>query len=347
MNPTPDWKRPVELSPDALTDPDNSDSKPQISPVSAPREIPPALAQDTNDNPPDEVPVRAPARKRSRRWLWGALGVLASTAIGTEVYRLISWSNDIHPLLGAGFAALTFILTCALGIEVHRGLRGNRQLKQVHALQQQAQTLLTQSSHGNSTRLTRQLGRQYHGTVLQRELQSALQQLDSSYNDQEIVQYLDRHALSQADTAARRCVQRYSIESGVLVAFSPWASFDMLLVAWRNLRMLREVAAIYGIASGPLTQGRLLKQVLQNLAFAGASELSLEAGSALLGSSLTASLSARAGQGLGAGLFTARTGLAAIRLCRPLPAQHKESALPRKIAKSIVQQLTARQNDTL
>jgi putative membrane protein len=131
-----------------------------------------------------------------------------------------------------------------------------------------------------------------------------------------------------------------------MVALSPWASFDMLLVAWRNLRMIREIATVYGIAPGLLTQGKLLKQVLQNLAFAGASEVAMDAGSALLGSSLTAGLSARAGQGIGAGLFTARTGLTAIKLCRPLPEQGQPKSMLQQIVKGIVHRLTSGKLET-
>ena len=120
----------------------------------------------------------------------------------------------------------------------------------------------------------------------------------------------------------------------------------MLLVAWRNLRMIREIATVYGIAPGLLTQGKLLKQVLQNLAFAGASEVAMDAGSALLGSSLTAGLSARAGQGIGAGLFTARTGLMTIKLCRPLPEPDRPKNMLQQIAKGIVHRLTSGKPET-
>ncbi len=338
MNKTDNWQRPVELSPDDLTSAPHE--QPQPAPAE-PREIPLEMTQAAVDTDIPEPPITRPPQ-RSRRWLWGTLLTLVLVAFGAELYRLISWSSSLHPLLGTAFGLLTLTLAGALTLEIRQGFKGGRQLKQVHQLQRQAQALLEQNTHGSSTPLIQQLERQYQQTSLNRELHDALQQLDSSYNDREIIQYLNQHALRHADTTAQRCVQRYSIESGVLVAFSPWASFDMLLVAWRNLRMLREIATIYGVAPGLLTQGRLLKQVLQNLAFAGASEMAMEAGSALLSSSLTSSLSARAGQGLGAGLFTARTGLTAIKLCRPLPDRRQGRGMLSKIAKGIAQQLNAK-----
>jgi len=340
MKSNSNWQRPVELSPDAL---EPSKEQPATADYAEAREIPLEMAQDVAETRIDEQPApRNTPRRRGPIWLISGLLALLTTAVGAELYRLISWSSDLHPLLGIGLGVLTLLLIGLVALELRRGLKGSRQLKQVQQMQHQARVLLDQRSHGNSSQLIRQLGQFYNHTPLNSELQQALQQLDSSYNDREIMLYLNRHALNQADEAAHKCVQRYSVESGVLVAFSPWASFDMLLVAWRNLRMLREIATIYGLAPGLLTQGRLLKQLLQNLAFAGASELAMEAGSALLSSSLTAGLSARAGQGLGAGLFTARTGLTAIKLCRPLPDEQQNRGMLSNIAKGIVQRLTAR-----
>ncbi|MBV0932930.1 TIGR01620 family protein [Marinobacterium weihaiense] len=332
------WQRPVELSPDALEPPSSSASgqtttgHAQELPLESTRPV----EVETGDIPLSPSP---PARQSSRRWLWGSLGALLVTLAGAELYRLIHWGIDLHPLLGATFALLALVLVGAITVEIHRGCHSRRQLRRVNHLQQQASRLLTRHDTGHSSTLIHQLEQQYRQTPLARELNTALQQLDSSYSDAEIIRYLDRHALRQADRAAQQCVQRYSVESGVLVAVSPWASFDMLLVAWRNLRMLREISTIYGLPSGPLTQGRLLRQVLQNLAFAGASEMAVDAGSALLSSSITAGLSARAGQGLGAGLFTARTGFSAIELCRPLPTTDDRKTRSNRIATLILQRL--------
>ena len=58
--------------------------------------------------------------------------------------------------------------------------------------------------------------------------------------------------------------------------------------------------------------------MLLNIAFAGASELVREVGMDWMSQDLAARLSARAAQG-GAGLLTARLGIKAMEVCRPLP----------------------------
>lgn len=337
MPKTPDWQRPVELPAHTLTQTDSHQPTHRAA-----REIPLEQTETVADDPAetDTAPLPPQRPRRGARLFWLLLGGLVLLAIGAELYRLISWGLNIHTLLGAGLGLLTLLLVLLTALELKHSLKGSRQLRTLQQLQQQAEALQSHNTQGKSQALLHQLEQRYRDTPIGAELQTAIAQLDSSYNDAEIIHYLNRHALNEVDLAAQRCVKRYSIESGVMVALSPWASFDMLLMAWRNLRMVREIANLYGIAPGLLTHARLLKQILQSLAFAGASEVVMDAGSALLGSSLTSSLSARAGQGLGAGLFTARTGLTAIRLCRPLPRQETQKGLLSQISKGILSRLT-------
>lgn len=295
----------------------------------------------------DEESVSAPAplpEKRARRWGWKrlfglSLGAVLATGVGVELYRLFDWAYATHLGVGVGFTVLVSLLVVSGGVQLWKSLKGLRQLRDTERLHTQARALQDHAGQGRAASLLRGLEQRYQGQPSHASVIDAIRDLDSAYSDSEVVSFLSRNALQEQDVAARRCVQRYSVESGALVALSPWASFDMFLVGWRNLRMLREIAVIYGIAPGAAAQWSLLKSVLHSLAFAGASEMAIDAGSAALGSSLTSTLSARAGQGLGAGLFTARTGLQAQKLCRPLPSERDEARLFDAVAKGIVQRL--------
>lgn len=290
---------------------------------------------------PEEAEAPVVSRRPRRRWArllgFSATAVLTLVVL-LEFYRLIDWALTLHWFLGAIVLGLVALLLVSLGIQCWRSLKGIRQLGQMQALQTQAHQLLQSQGHGQAAPWLRalKLHARSHGTA--RELQTCLDQLDSAYSDQEIVRYVAQHGFTAQDAQARRCVQRYSIESGVMVAFSPWASFDMILVGWRNLRMLKDVAQIYGISPGVVAQAALLKQVLQTLAFSGLSELAIDAGTSALSSSLT-TFSARAGQGLGAGVFTARTGLQAIRACRPVPAPGRDKRLLDNVASGVMERL--------
>lgn len=286
----------------------------------------------------EEVVVSQRPRRRWARLLGFSTAAVLTLVVLLEFYRLIAWALTLHWLLGAIVLGLVALLLMSLGVQCWRSLKGIRQLGQMQALQTQAHQLLQSQGHGQAASWLKalKLHARSHGTA--NELQACLDQLDSAYSDQEIVRYVEQHGFTAQDAQARRCVQRYSIESGVMVAFSPWASFDMVLVGWRNLRMLKDVAQIYGISPGLVAQATLLKQVLQTLAFSGLSELAIDAGTSALSSSLT-TFSARAGQGLGAGVFTARTGLQAIRACRPVPAAGRDKRLLDNVASGVMERL--------
>ncbi|WP_432698301.1 TIGR01620 family protein [Marinobacterium sp. YM272] len=338
MSDTKPWRNAVLLKPEQV---DLSDQpEPEVhQPV---QELPLDRVVDADEEPAKVAATVQTARRKRRGWkrLFGlSLGAVLVTGVGIELYRLLDWAYTTHPGVGVGFSVLLSLLAISGSVQLWKSLKGLRQLRDTERLHEKARALMDHSGQGRAASLLRALEQRYQGQPSHASVIDAIRELDSAYSDREVVSFLSRHALQEQDAAARRCVQRYSVESGAMVALSPWATFDMLLVGWRNLRMLREIASIYGIAPGAAAQWSLLKSVLQGLAFAGASEMAMDAGAAAFGSSLTSTLSARAGQGLGAGLFTARTGLQALRLCRPLPLERDETGLFDAVAKGIVQRL--------
>ncbi|MDR2225818.1 MULTISPECIES: YcjF family protein [Providencia] len=143
--------------------------------------------------------------------------------------------------------------------------------------------------------------------------------LHDSHNDREVVELYSQMVQPILDEQARKEISRCSAESAIMIAVSPLAIVDMAFIAWRNIRLINRIAAIYGIELGYYSRIRLFRMVLINIAFAGASELIREVGMDWLSQDITARLSTRAAQGIGAGLLTARLGIKAMELCRPLP----------------------------
>lgn len=148
--------------------------------------------------------------------------------------------------------------------------------------------------------------------------------LEDQHNDQEVIKLYDAMVMPLADKQARQKISRYAAESTLMIAVSPLALADMLFIGWRNIRMINQIARIYGIELGYFSRIRLLRGVLFNIAFAGVTELVREVGLDWMSQDLMARLSGRAAQGIGAGLLTARLGLKAMELCRPIPWQPGE-----------------------
>lgn len=127
-----------------------------------------------------------------------------------------------------------------------------------------------------------------------------------------------------------------------MVAVSPLAIADMLLVAWRNFRLLEQISSLYGIQLGYWSRIKLLKMVLANMAFAGASEAITDIGTDLLSVNLAGKVSARASQGIGIGLLTARLGFKAMAIMRPLPYVGTTAPKLSDVRKQLLTQLTSR-----
>ena len=149
-------------------------------------------------------------------------------------------------------------------------------------------------------------------------------QLNESYSAREVTHLFSQTVLQSFDRKAKKLITKMAAESAVIVAISPLAVIDMFFIAWRNIRLINKIAAIYGIELGYFTRLRLLRMVLVNLAFAGATEIVQDLGMDWLSQDITAKLSARAAQGIGVGLLTARLGIKAMEFCRPLAFEKSE-----------------------
>ncbi|MCB5225720.1 TIGR01620 family protein [Alishewanella sp. 16-MA] len=162
------------------------------------------------------------------------------------------------------------------------------------------------------------------------------QALTPEHSDQEQLNLFNQLVLSDADTKARQVIWRASTDSSLAVAISPFALADMLLVLWRSSRMLRELAQVYGAPIGQLRSMAMLKRTFTALLWAGGSEVVLDMASDVLSSELTAKISARAGQGVIAGLLVARIGSLAQQQLRPLPLQVNQKVSVSELAKVLV-----------
>lgn len=128
-----------------------------------------------------------------------------------------------------------------------------------------------------------------------------------------------RLVLSPLDEHAHRLVARAARRVTLLTTVMPAAAFDVLIVAYQNLRMLRDVSTLYGGRPSASATIRLARMVGAHLAVTGGLALSDNLLQHLLGRGLLGRFSARFGEGAVNGILTARIGLAACDVCRPVP----------------------------
>lgn len=143
-----------------------------------------------------------------------------------------------------------------------------------------------------------------------------------AYNAVDRLEVFEREVLRKLDSQAVDLIEENARNTAIITTISPFAMFDALFTLWRNLRMIRQVATVYGVAPGFWGSMRLLRQVFANVLLTGGLEAADGALNQLLGGSLTAKLSTKLSEGLVNGMLSARLGLAAMDQCRPLPFKH-------------------------
>ncbi len=252
-------------------------------------------------------------------WLWRTLAIVFVTLVGVEAVQFFVNGFSQTPIIASLYAVLLAGLSLICGRSLWRELSGLRQFKYQQKIKQQAQAIIDQESDVNAAELCEKISKRLPCDLAEFD-QSEWKKLNlAEYNDAEIMQLYARNVLSKVDQKALKEIAKFSSESVVLVALSPIAIVDMLLMFWRNLRLVNKIASLYGLKLSYWSRIKLIKQVIINMAYAGASELVADLGADLLGAELLGKLSARLAQGLGAGMLTARLGLKAMHLCRPVP----------------------------
>jgi putative membrane protein len=123
---------------------------------------------------------------------------------------------------------------------------------------------------------------------------------------------------------------------------SPRAAVDMIFVLVTVVGLVRRLADLYGARPGLLGLIRLLRLTVAHLAVTGGIAATDSLIQQVVGHGVAAKLSARLGEGVLNGLLTARLGLAAIEVSRPLPF----AALPAPSVSDLAGDLIARRART-
>lgn len=272
------------------------------------------------------------------RWLWRGITLVFATLIAIETVQFFINGFNQSPVIASLYAALLTGLSVVCGRSVWRELSGLRQFKKQQYIQQQARDISEGESKETAIDFCAKLSARLPCDLAENE-QGKWQELDlSAFNDTEVMKLYSRNVLSQVDQKALTEIAKFSTEAVVLVALSPIAIIDMLIMLWRNLRLVNKIAALYGLKLGYWSRVKLIKQVIINMAYAGASELVTDLGADLLGAELLGKLSARTAQGLGAGMLTARLGIKAMHMCRPIPFDEQAPKLG-QVRQKIVSQV--------
>jgi putative membrane protein len=135
----------------------------------------------------------------------------------------------------------------------------------------------------------------------------------------ELLGLADRDMMAPIDREARLLITRSAKRVATVTALSPMVLIAVTFVLIENLRLLRKLAALYGGRPGFFGLLRLAQLVLTHMVATGGVALTDDLLGQFLGQDLLRRLSRRLGEGAFNGALTARIGIAAIDVIRPLP----------------------------
>lgn len=270
----------------------------------------------------DGTPVPVAARRSSP---WGALllssvGGLVSIAVGLSVERLIADLFATAPWLGWVALALLGVAGLALAVIVARELSGLWRERRIEHLREAAIGAIATRDHTAAQGVVRDLSAFYVDRAALKPGRERLATLEDAILDvDDRIGLAEHELLAPLDRQARNAIATAAKQVSAVTALSPRAIVDVAFVVFAAVRLLRRIAAIYGGRPGLLGFIRLARAAVAHLTVTGGMAVGESVLQQVLGLGVAARISAKLGEGVLNGLMTARFGLAALAVCRPLP----------------------------
>jgi len=235
----------------------------------------------------------------------------------SRLVRLFWW---LTTALGWGMTVLLGAFLLVLALLGMRELAAFSRLARLDGLRHAAGEALSQEDLAGARDVTDRLVRLYKGREDTRWGRDRLAELRSDQLDaQGLLALAEAELLSPLDTAAQREIEAAARQVATVTALVPLALADVVAALTANLRMIRRVAEVYGGRSGFFGSWRLTRAVLSHMVATGAVAVGDDLLEPVLGGTIIGKLSRRFGEGMVNGALTARVGVAAMEVCRPLP----------------------------
>jgi putative membrane protein len=302
-----------------LIDLQHSDA-PKTSVSDAPPVPDPGLPEPTGQAM--QAAARVAGRRPSRlaRWFWGLSASIIGAAVSVAAWDFVAGLLARAPLLGwivTGLLAALLLVLLAIAL---REMAAIARLGRIDKLHRAAAAALAADDLGRAREVTGNLIRFYAGREDTRWGRDRLaERAEEQFDAAALLALAEETLLVSLDKAASREVEAAARQVATVTALVPIALADVATALASSLRMIRRVAEIYGGRSGFIGSWRLTRAVFAHLLATGAVAVGDDLLEPILGGSILSKLSRRFGEGLVNGALSARVGVAAMEVCRPLP----------------------------
>lgn len=166
--------------------------------------------------------------------------------------------------------------------------------------------------------------------------------VEPHHSGRDALELFSRFVLAPADRLAEAAIRRAAGQAFAINAISPTALLDTLLFAARAMRLVRQVAEIYGQRPGLAGTVHLLRRLIGGAGMVGAVDL---VGGILvqqLGGAVLERVSASAAESAYAAQKMARLGILAMALCRPVEFRPADVPSLRRLVSGLLKPVAER-----
>lgn len=287
--------------------------------------------------------ARGPSRLA--RAFWAVTGALLAALLGAAAWSFVTSWIQAQPVVGWAFAGLLGLFVALLLLIILRELAALARLGRIDALRHGVAEARQAGDMRKAQAATGRLLNFYKGRNDTKWARERFERLASAQLDaSSLFDLAERELMGPLDREAEKAVEAAARQVATVTALVPLALADVVAALAANLRMIRRISEIYGGRAGTLGAWRLTRAVMGHLVATGAVAVGDDMLEPILGGSILGKLSRRFGEGLVNGALTARVGVAAIEVCRPMAFEAADAPRARDLVKGALSGLVSRES---
>ena len=256
------------------------------------------------------------------RLFWGGVTTLVGIMVSVAMWDFVSGLLSRNVYLGQAALWLLALIAGVLVLVLLRELAAFARLSKIETMRKDVRDAMEDGGEAAAIKVTKRLDSFYSGRADLRWARQTLAEYQGDVIDgPDLLALSERQLMTPLDQMAMIEVQMAARNVAAATALIPLAMVDVLVALTTNVRMVRRIAEVYGGRAGTLGSWRLLRAVATHLLATGAVAIGDDMISSVAGGGALSKVSRKFGEGVVNGALTARVGLAAMEVCRPMPFQ--------------------------